>query len=94
MLWYIVVYYSILLLACVALVSSHSDLQPEVAYPPERFMSNVNADDFMDRCRMGNWEGPEMEDSWLCVGWLADVLELSLCSSFFTFFFVCVCTTL
>ncbi|CAE7705811.1 ppsA [Symbiodinium pilosum] len=33
----------------------------EVAYPPERFMSNVNADDFTDRCRMGNWEGPELE---------------------------------
>ena len=40
---------------------------------------------------MGNWEGPELEDSWLCVGWLADVLELSLCSSFFTFVCVCVC---
>mmetsp|Transcript_47615 Transcript_47615/g.111353 ORF Transcript_47615/g.111353 Transcript_47615/m.111353 type:complete len:1708 (+) Transcript_47615:54-5177(+) len=33
----------------------------EVAYPPERFMDNPREDEFTDRCRMGSWEGPEME---------------------------------
>ncbi|CAE7441068.1 cdmE, partial [Symbiodinium natans] len=33
----------------------------EVAYPPERFMESPDMDEFTDRCRMGSWEGPEME---------------------------------
>ncbi|CAJ1403442.1 unnamed protein product [Effrenium voratum] len=31
----------------------------EVAYPPERFMASESQ--FTERCRMGAWEGPEME---------------------------------